>query len=267
MQQVISACGKQGGGLARRGRTQAKGNSGLIVGIGRLTALDERAISGAMQLDHIFCFIEPEGPQIAALECAGLKVSYRRTHPGQGTANACFVFENAFVELLWCTSESEARSPAIARTRLWERSLWRGHSTCPFGIAWRGQAKGIETWDYTPPYLPSGMAIPVATDSLDPCLPMLFQSPGNAAPTAWPPERHGGFQHAGGWTRIAGLELSLPIGTAASPALRAITATLEPPLRVKDGAEHSLRLQLQRGDGSSRWLTLPNLGWDQLQHH
>lgn len=210
-----------------------------------------------MQLDHIFCFIEPEGPQIAALESAGLKVTYRRTHPGQGTANACFVFENAFVELLWCTSESEARSPAMARTRLWERSLWRSHATCPFGIAWRGQAEGIETWDYTPPYLPPGMAIPVATDSDDPCLPMLFQSPGNAAPTAWPPERHGGFQQEGGWTRIAGLELTLPEGGARSAGLASLGHRLTPGLSIRTGTRWTLDLTLARTDGSFATLCLP----------
>jgi hypothetical protein len=101
-----------------------------------------------MELDHLFCFVEPDGAAIAALETQGLAVSYRRDHIGQGTANACFVFDNAFLELLWLTDATDACSPAIARTKLWQRSQWQNQKTCPYGLAWRGGQTDIETWAF-----------------------------------------------------------------------------------------------------------------------
>lgn len=211
-----------------------------------------------MQPDYIFCFIEPEGLEIAMFESLGMRVTYRRVHQGQGTENACFVFENAFIELLWITSEAEARSPAIARTRLWERSLWRTQATCPIGIAWRGSDAAIDTWPFMPPYLSPGVSIPVAIESNDPGLPMLFQSPGHCAPVEWAPERHGGFQHAGGWTRIAGLELSLPPRGRQSPALASLAERLESRMSVRTSERHGLRILLERSEGSGFWLQLPS---------
>lgn len=48
-----------------------------------------------LELDHIFVFIRPDGPEAARLEAIGLVESYRRDHPGQGTSNVCYCFENA----------------------------------------------------------------------------------------------------------------------------------------------------------------------------
>ena len=210
-----------------------------------------------MQLDHVFCFVSPGGVEIAAMEALGLRVSYQRAHPGQGTANACFVFENAFIELLWITAEVEARSSLIARTRLWERSLWRKTNFSPFGIAWRGEAPRIDTWPFAPAYLPLGVTIPVASDGDDPRQPMMFQSPGRAAPTEWPTERHGGFQHSAGWTRIHVSELMLPMGVTASPALQELASGLNFVVKATNGPLHGLRLNLERPDGSTQPLDLP----------
>ncbi|MFW5332418.1 VOC family protein [Hydrogenophaga sp. ZJX-1] len=172
-----------------------------------------------MEIDHLFMFIEPGGPEIDALLRLGLTETYRRAHPGQGTANVCFAFDNLYLELLWLTSEAEARSPAIARTRLWERSQWRTLGTCPLGIAVRGDlaSAGVPTWDYRPPYLPLDMSIPVATDSDDPMQPMLFVSPGREAPLGWPESRRSALQSAAGFGPVLSVELALPGGAASAP--------------------------------------------------
>jgi hypothetical protein len=47
-----------------------------------------------LEIDHLFVFIEPDGPEIEALRRLGLVETYRRAHPGQGTANVCFAFDN-----------------------------------------------------------------------------------------------------------------------------------------------------------------------------
>ncbi|MEO0814134.1 MAG: VOC family protein, partial [Myxococcota bacterium] len=62
-----------------------------------------------LELDHVFVMISDGVRQHRALEALGLVETYRRIHPGQGTKNICYAFENAFLELLWVHDEHEAR--------------------------------------------------------------------------------------------------------------------------------------------------------------
>lgn len=218
------------------------------------------------QIDHIFTFASPRaGP--AALAALGLVESYRRRHPGQGTANACYCFDNAYVELLWPESRPESRAemndPAIAPTALGERADWRGNGACPFGIALRpaGTEAGpfpLSYWDYRPPYLPDGMSIPVAEVSRDPAMPFVFQSPGGAAPIEWPADRGiGERQRPAGWTEIQAVELTLASADAPDD-LRGLAAAGLIDLHT-GGGRHRLRLGLGRVGGGRDWLTLPDL--------
>jgi hypothetical protein len=202
-----------------------------------------------MELDHAFVFIDPRSTVIADLEAKGLSVSYRRDHIGQGTANACFIFDNAFLELLWLTDEAEVRSPAISRTKLWERSQWQTLGTCPYGLALRGNVPTIETWPFCPPYLPDGIHIPVANDSDDPRLPMMFTFPGSTAPRDWPAERRAFTPHPGGWNQISGLEITLPIEMEYSRTLATLCDHLDPSLSVIRGERYSLKVELSGVDG------------------
>lgn len=203
-----------------------------------------------LSVDHLFMFIEPGGPEIDALKRLDLQETYRRAHPGQGTANVCFAFDNLYLELLWLTSEAEARSPAIERARLWERSQWRTLGTCPFGIAFRGNlaSAGVPTWDYRPPYLPEGAAIQVAADRDDPMQPMLFSFPGGTAPSEWPAERRGRLQRGGGWGRVVDVMLRLSADVEPSAALIALA-----------GASG---LALEQGDGQAFGATMKLIGVD-----
>ncbi len=135
-----------------------------------------------MQLDHVFLFVRDLKAAEEIGRSLGLTETYRRDHVGQGTANICYCFENAFLELLVLTDRSQAESPAIARTGLARRASWRETGACPVGIAWRRDRQeappSFSTWQFRPPYLPDGMHIPVADESDDPTVPLLFQSPG-----------------------------------------------------------------------------------------
>lgn len=183
-----------------------------------------------MEIDHVFLFIEPGGPQISEVRALGLVETYRRTHQGQGTANVCFAFDNAFLELLWVCREAEARSPLIERTRLWERSQWRSLGTCPLGIAVRGDLAraGIPVWRFRPPYLegllPPDLSIQVATDSDDATQPMLFAFPGSTAPRQWPAPRRGDLQRDAGWSELGEMTLRAPANWAPCLALQTLAA-------------------------------------------
>ena len=124
-----------------------------------------------MELDHVFILCAVDAPEADALSRLGLKEGPPNTHPGQGTACRRFLFNNAYVELLWVCDEKEARSEGVQRTRLWERWSQRGQAACPFGIVLRPNDNAradkppFPTWAYTPSYLPAGLAIDVAVDT------------------------------------------------------------------------------------------------------
>jgi hypothetical protein len=178
-----------------------------------------------LELDHVFIFCTPGVGLADRLLSAGFVETYRRQHPGQGTENICFCFDNAFVELLWVNNEAEIRSSSIARTALYERSRHLELGTCPFGIAWRGNSR-ISTWPYRPPYLPPPLAIDVATDGDDPHQPMMFRSPGDSPPSSWPTERRGNLQQQAGFQSIRIREFVMPGSTSPSPTLQLLAQKL-----------------------------------------
>jgi Glyoxalase-like domain len=196
-----------------------------------------------MEIDHIFMFVEPNGPELDQIKALGLIETYRREHPGQGTANVCFAFENMFIELLWMVDPLEALSPPIVRTGLEPRSRWKTAGTCPFGIAWRGEYDGsIETWDFAPPYLPAGVTIDVAVDSDDPLQPMMFTFPGSKAPANWNEARKGDLQRASGLQIVSQITLTLPFNIASSPALQTIVHQCTPSILLSSGVDFGLEL-------------------------
>jgi hypothetical protein len=213
-----------------------------------------------MQLDHIFMFVEPTSPEFGHFARLGLTETYRRQHPGQGTENACICFDNVFIELLWINDAVAAKSPRIARTRLYERSLWQIDGTCPFGISWRDadnrDAKAPICWDYAPPYLPQGMTIAVAEASDDPFQPMIFRSPGTTPPAEWPRERRGSLQSAARLGSVDRVELQMPVEPC--DALRLIAA--QTGIRLLKAPDGAYRLSLHAAgitDGCSLRIDLP----------
>lgn len=213
-----------------------------------------------MQLDHIFLFVDDLKAAEALGDSLGLTETYRRNHVGQGTANICYCFENAFLELLFLTEPSDARSPAIARTGLLQRADWRELGTCPVGIAWRLDRLEVpptfSTWAFRPPYLPETTHIPVAVESDDLAAPLLFQSPGTEPPAEWSPERRGMLQKAFGLRRITKVLLTSPGGFKPGPVLTTVLAATGCVVEEGGGCEWSMRLLLSRDDGSETTLAL-----------
>ena len=213
-------------------------------------------------IDHIFMFIEVNGPEIYRLEALGLVETYRRIHPGQGTQNVCYCFDNLFLELLWVDDFDALRSDIVKRTGLYERSLWRTNGTSPFGIAWRGtsqhQGVTVPTWDFKPPYLPHGMSIPVAEDGDDPRQPMMFESPGSVAPAEWPPERRGSLQHGAGLGAVTEIMLEMPSTSPPCDALKAISRKCAPRIQLAEAGTYGLRLRIKSlSEKPDLLLTLP----------
>jgi hypothetical protein len=215
-----------------------------------------------IELDHLFVMVRPNAPEASALSPAGLCESFRRDHPGQGTTNLCYWFDNAYLELLWLRDRAEAASPAVARMRLPERADWQTSGASPFGIALRTgrqQSLPFETWGYTAPFLPAGATIPVAVASDDPRQPLLFRSPGSQRPDRWTDGRAGVRQGRSGLAEIAHLRLDFP--PAVTPAQPFVQLREIGLLSLGHAAGARMVLTLSRRDGSPRSLALPALTW------
>src|SRR5271157_6475055 len=76
-------------------------------------------------------------PEAKRLIDFGLIEGSSNQHPGQGTANRRFFFENAMLELLWVENPAETRSDGVRRLGLWERWSRRAIDSCPFVICYR----------------------------------------------------------------------------------------------------------------------------------
>lgn len=121
-----------------------------------------------LEVDHAFIACAAGAPEGDALLRAGFVEGSANTHPGQGTANRRFYFENFMLELIWVADPAEAQSAQTRRTRLWERWSQRLSGASPFGIVFRASgdqdtAAPFPTWAYHPSYLPPELAIQIAT--------------------------------------------------------------------------------------------------------
>ena len=203
-------------------------------------------------LDHLFVCTRPGAPEGDQLVAAGLTEGGPNTHPGQGTANRRFFFHNAMLELLWVRDESEARSPATARTRIADRWNSRGAGACPFGLCVRSAgAPPFRAWDYRPAFLPPPFSIGIAesSDALDE--PMLFHVSFGSRPDQLPPERRQPIEHRLRLREITRLLWQRPGSDPVSPELRAVVEAGV--LSVASGSAHALEIGF---DGESRGRSL-----------
>ena len=221
-------------------------------------------MAAGLELDHVFVFVAPGGAEADGLARAGLVETYRRDHPGQGTTNVCYCFDNAYLELLWVRDAREIVSPAVARTCLAERADWRRTGASPFGIAVHAAPDvplPFATWDYAAPFLPDGVTLPVAVASDDPLQPFMFRAPRTTHPDAWPDGRAGERQRPAGLAEIAAVQLNFPAGVEPADACRQLAAAGLLTLgRSEDGPRMVLILSAVDG-GPPRRLSLPDFSF------
>jgi hypothetical protein len=198
----------------------------------------------AFEFDHLFIFTEVGAHEADRLVSFGLVEGTPNIHPGQGTANRCFFFHNAMLELLWVHDPEEAKSELIYPTRIWERWENRNDGVCPIGICLRpalgsSNTVAFSSWAYSPPYLPETLSIAIGTNSNVLTEPMLFQTPFSKRPdqytTKAPP-----LKHHFGLREITRVELVSPASDSLSPEFQAVVDTNQ--VRVRLGAEYYVEL-------------------------
>ncbi len=210
----------------------------------------------AWELDHVF--LATADPAVEALaRDFGLQFTRRSVHQGQGTANACAMFENAFLELLFPVQADEIVSDVVRPLGLDERTRWRETGACPFGICFRplepvrnGDALPFQTWPYCPAYLPVGSSLPIVTPRGSLFEPLVFLTTNPRSPTAF-----GGISHRGSRRTLTALSVESPHDVH-SPAVRwFIESGL---LQFRRGPEYLLELIWDGGQaGASERLAAP----------
>jgi Glyoxalase-like domain len=197
------------------------------------------------ELDHLFIVTDIGAAIADRLVAFGLTEGRSNVHPGQGTANRCFFFHNAMLELLWVHDPAEAQSAAIQPTHLWDRWANRHQDACPLGICVRsgldaGDAIAFESWDYHPPYLPENLSIAVGANSEVLTEPMLFQTSFGKRPDQATPERAQPLDHPIGWRELTRVTIAAPTTNAPSTVLQTLLDTRL--VQLRSGAEYCLEL-------------------------
>lgn len=199
----------------------------------------------AFEFDHLFIVTDLGADVADRLVSLGLVEGSSNIHPGQGTTNRRFFFQNAMLELLWVHDPEEAQSELIRPTRLWERWENRNHGVCPIGICLRpaigsSQTIAFSSWAYRPPYLPETLSIAIATNSDILTEPMLFQTPFGKRPDQYPIEKAQPLNHPASLREITRIELISPIADHPSPEFQAAIDTHQ--VRVRLGAAYCIEL-------------------------
>lgn len=213
------------------------------------------------ELDHVFVCTDLDAPEASQLGAVGLTEARSVTHPGQGTANRCFLFHNAYLELIWVHDQHEARSRLTERTRLFERWNGRAGAACPFGICLRprghpgGNDRPFGTWDYVPQYVSASNPIRVGTNNDRLAEPMLFFIESASRPDSWP--RQPPLQHRVGVHEITHLTWTRPGAAALSPELRAVVDLGW--LGVEQGRAHELQICFDNAAMGKSASLLPDL--------
>ena len=183
------------------------------------------------EIDHVFVcvgdYAQAEAA-IAALSEFGLDLSARKTHRGQGTRNACVIFDNAYLELLFPADDAALGSELVAPLMLRERIGWRETGACPFGVSLRhletpDESAAVKTWAYKPPYLPEGVSIPIVTPRGSPAEPLVFLSR-SPAPIDLPADRQPPLIQRGARRRLTGLSIEGTDATSICAEARSVLA-------------------------------------------
>lgn len=172
------------------------------------------------KIDHIFVMTDPDAPAADQLVDAGITEGTSRSHPGQGTSNRRFFFENVMFEFLWIHDPVEASSELVQPTHLLER--WRRRDTggSPFGICFRPATQSDEpppftTWEYHPPYLPDDLSIKVADNAGVIEEPFLFFLP-------WAEPRENVPNHDAGLRTLTDITVRAPMNRSPTDAFRTV---------------------------------------------
>lgn len=211
-----------------------------------------------MEIDHVFLRAKRNSPEADLLIAFGLTEGGGNIHPGQGTENRRFFFRNAFIELLWVSNQSEAKSEMTRATQLYERLT--EDSISPFGVCFRPSLGEVDipfpVWSYAPIYMPKGMSIGIGSD-VPLSEPMWFYLEKGMAPGAAPNERRQPLEHAAGVREISSVVITRPGQEIQSAA--ALVAAGTGNVTILEGDQHLMEITFDTGASGQRYDFRPSL--------
>jgi hypothetical protein len=162
-------------------------------------------------LDHVFMLVSEGAPEADELVRFGLTEGSRNVHPGMGTANRRFFFDNAMLELLYVQDPAEAQSEPIRPAGIWERACYRESGAAPFALNIRRSVADapipFETFDWAPPFLPAGVVLP-AGRTVPNVEPFVFVARFGLRPHPFTEDRPEPIEHPAGLRRVSGVRIS-----------------------------------------------------------
>ena len=203
-----------------------------------------------LEFDHVFILVEKDAPEATTLERLGLRPFGEPVrHTGQGTASIGYMFENAYVELLWVDDPAvlAAEDPLLSR-----RASWKRNGASPFGVGLRRAGVTSDTLPFPTrqrraEWMRPGTAIYIAADTSNQMEPSFFVIPTYmAVPTFRPtmPDFADRTAHPLGARVLTRVSITMPRQELSSTsrwlAERAV-------LQLQTGQEHLLELELDRG--------------------
>ncbi|WP_147392216.1 hypothetical protein [Algoriphagus lacus] len=112
---------------------------------------------------------------------AGFLEGINRIHPGQGTRNRKFYFENFYLEIIWENDPWELESDLIRKTGLTDRVRFEASGFSRFGLGLENTDESdsvfLECEYYQPIYFPEGMQFEILSNRENPALPWTFRGP------------------------------------------------------------------------------------------
>jgi len=195
-----------------------------------------------MEFDHLFICVDKPAAGADQLKEFGLTEGTSNQHPGQGTANRRFFFQNSFIELLFITDQVELNSELTKPTKLHERFPSGFYTASPFGVCFRPSNGNTEvpfqSWNYKPQFLPPGLHIPVAKS---PAIePMWFFLSFGSRPDMASPEKRQPTEHSCGFNNITSVNIIAPLSDGISTA--GIEASNVAGVEFSKGPEHLLQI-------------------------
>jgi len=206
-----------------------------------------------LEIDHIFCFVDPSADWAERARAAGWVLDEGVEHAGQGTRNRGLWFPELYLEFIWLTSRAAAEHNPV---RLDKRADWLTTGACPFGIGLRGQLDEklrSEFWAYQPPYAPEACIWIHRSNENEPAAPLVFvlEMAPEAVERSRPPIRLAGRSHLLAHARAAGIRR---VTLQTSVPVQAVIESVRPRVVSHVGGSPLLRLAL--GDSSEPVLHL-----------
>lgn len=154
--------------------------------------------------------------------------------------------ENAFFELLFPAASDELGAEVVRPLGLMERIEWDRTGARPFGICFRpsdGLSEDailpVETWPYSPAYVPDGSSVPIVTPPRRLLEPLVFLTKRPRAPGSGP-----GAVHRGSRRNLTGVIVHTP-HPVVSPTMKWFTE--HHLVSVKQGPEYLLEMVWDAG--------------------